>query len=169
VGPAGLGAAVAALIGGKRFALKVDPSAPVKNPSTYAVVGKPILRTDLPGKATGRHIYAQDFSVPGMMHGRVIRPATVGARLLAVDEASVRGISDVRVVRIESFLSVVANDEWAAIRAARELKATWSDGQGSFVAAGLDTVLAAAPSEREQTPVNQGDTDAAIASAAKRL
>jgi nicotinate dehydrogenase subunit B len=165
----GPGVAIAALIGGKRFALKVDPNAPLKNPATYTVVGKPILRTDLQGKATGRHIYVQDFSLPGMMHGRVIRPATVGARLLAVDEASIHGIPDVRVVRIESFLGVVAKDEWAAVRAARELKATWSEGQASFTTVGLQAAMAAAPSEREQTAVERGDTAAAISSAAKRL
>ena len=65
----------------------------------------------------------------GMLHGRVIHPPVVGARLMSVDEASIRAIPDVRVVRIESFLGVVAKDEWAAIRAARELKAVWSEGQ----------------------------------------
>lgn len=165
----GEGVAIAALIGGKRFAIKVDPNAPLKNPAAYTVVGKPILRTDLPGKATGRHVYVQDFSVPGMLHGRVIRPATVGARLLAVDDASIRSIPDVRVVRIERFLGVVAKDAWTAIRAARELKATWSEGQSSFVTAGLETAMAAVPSGREQTAVERGDTAAAISSSAKHL
>ena len=46
----GSGVAIAALIGGKRFAIKVDPNAPSKNPATYTVVGKPIRRTDLPAR-----------------------------------------------------------------------------------------------------------------------
>src|SRR5437868_9436765 len=62
-----------------------------------------------------------------MVHGRVIRPPAVRARLVAVDEASIRSIPDVRIVRIESFLGVFAKDEWAAIRAARELMATWRE------------------------------------------
>ena len=165
----GSGVGIAALIGGKRFAIKVDPNAPVKNPAAYTVVGKPVRRTDISGKTNGRHVYVQDFNLPGMMHGRVIRPAAVGARLLAVDEASIRGIPGVRVVRIENFLGVVAKDEWAAIRAARELKATWSEGQTSFTTAGLDAAMAAAPREPEQIQVNRGDTAAAMSSAAKRL
>jgi nicotinate dehydrogenase subunit B len=165
----GAGVAIAALIGGQRFELPVDPAAPSKNPATYRVVGKPIARADLPAKAAGRHVYVQDHSVPGMLHGRVIRPPVVGARLTAVDEASIRGIPDVRVVRIESFLGVVAKDEWAAIRAAREVKATWTDPASTFTTAGLDRAMAAAPVEREQTVVERGDTSAAMSGAAKRL
>ena len=78
-------------------------------------VGKPILRTDVPPKCTGRHIYIQDFHVPEMLHGRVIRRAAIGAHLIAVDEASIGAIPDVRIVRVESFLGVVARNEWAAI------------------------------------------------------
>ena len=165
----GPGVPIARLIGGKRFSLKIDPNAPLKNPADYTVVGKPILRTDLPTKATGRHVYVQDFTLPGMLHGRVIRPPAVGARLLAVDEASIRAIPEVRVVRIQSFLGVVAKDEWAAIRAASELKATWSESPVSFATAGLDTAIAAAPTGKEETPIDRGDAPAAIHSAPKRL
>jgi CO/xanthine dehydrogenase Mo-binding subunit len=104
-----------------------------------------------------------------MLHGRVIRPPAVGAKLLAVDEASIRGIPGAKVVRVESFLGVVANDEWAAVRAARELKASWSEGQASYATEGLDRTIAAAPVEHEQTSVNRGDTAAAIAGAATQL
>jgi CO/xanthine dehydrogenase Mo-binding subunit len=165
----GAGVAIAALIGGKRFELPVDPAAPSKNPATYRVVGKPIARADLPAKAAGRHIYVQDHSIPGMLHGRVIHPSRVGARLVAVVDASIRAIPGVQVVRIESFLGVVANNEWAAIRAARELKATWSDPASTFTTDGLDRAMAAAPVEREQTVEERGDTRSAMSTAAKRL
>src|SRR4030095_1905337 len=123
----GPGIGIGALVGGKRLALKVDPQAPWQDPPRYTVVGKPFLRPDVPGKCTGQHVYLQDFAVPGMLHGRVIRPPALGATLLAVDESSLHDIPDVRVVRLESFLGVVAPDEWAAVRAARALTATWSD------------------------------------------
>ena len=54
------------------------------------------------------HLYVQDFTLPGMLHGRVIRPPAVGAKLVAVDEASIRAIPGARVVRIDDFLGVVA-------------------------------------------------------------
>ncbi|SPF53034.1 Aerobic-type carbon monoxide dehydrogenase, large subunit CoxL/CutL-like protein [Candidatus Sulfopaludibacter sp. SbA4] len=156
----GKGIAVAALIGGKRFSLKVDPQAPLRDPAAYTVVGKPILRADVPAKCTGRHPYLQDLTVPGMLHGRVVRPASMGARLLSVDESSVRAIPGVRVVRVESFLGVVAKDEWAAIRAARELKATWSEWSGLPGSAGFERTLRESPVERDQVVVNRGDANA---------
>jgi len=146
----GPGIDIGALMGGKRLALKVDPQAPLQDPTGYTVVGKPLLRPDVPGKCTGQHLYLQDFAVPGMLHGRVIRPPALGATLLAVDESSLSGIPDVRVVRIESFLGVVAPDEWAAVRAARALKATWSAWQGLPGSAGLDRSVRQGAVERTE-------------------
>src|SRR5262249_45193953 len=106
--------------------LKVDPKAPLKNPASYAVVGKPIPRPDVPAKCTAKHTYVHDVVVPGMLHARVLRPPSVGAKLESVDETSIKSIPDVRIVRQASFLAAVSKDEWASIRAARELKTTWS-------------------------------------------
>src|SRR6185312_1209032 len=128
--PGGQTATVASLVGNKQFGLKLDPKAALKDPRTYAIVGKPLPRPDVTAKATGKHPWLQDLTLAGMLHGRVVRPPSIGAKLLSVDEASIRAIPEVRVIRIESFLGVVAKDEWAAVRAAREIKATWSDWQG---------------------------------------
>jgi CO/xanthine dehydrogenase Mo-binding subunit len=163
----GQGIAIAKLIGDRRFGIDVDPNAPLKT-ATLEVIGKPVRRTDIPGKATGRYAYVQDFRVPGMAHGRVIRPPAVGARLDTVDEESIHGIPGARVVRVENFLGVVADDEWAAVRAARELKAAWGEGESAFRTEGLDHAMANAPALREQTDLERGDTSA-IASAAKQL
>jgi hypothetical protein len=61
-----------------------------------------------------------------MLNGRIVRPTSIGAKLVSIDESSIKAIPDVRVVRQNNFLAVVAKDEWAAIRASRELKATWT-------------------------------------------
>jgi nicotinate dehydrogenase subunit B len=165
----GPGIDLGALVGEKRLALKVDPQAPLQDPTHYTVVGKPLLRPDVPGKCTGQHVYVQDFTVSGMLHGRVIRPPAVGATLLAVDESSLSGIPDVRVVRIESFLGVVAPDEWAAVRAARTLKATWSPWQGLPGSAGLDRYVREGTVERTEALVSRGDPAAALPAAATQL
>jgi CO/xanthine dehydrogenase Mo-binding subunit len=165
----GPGIDMGALVGGKRLALKVDPQAPLQDPTRYTVVGKSLLRPDVAGKCTGQHLYLQDFTVPGMLHGRVIRPPAVGATLLAVDETSLGGIPDVRVVRIESFLAVVAPDEWAAVRAARALKVTWSEWQGLPGSAGLDRYVRESAVERTETLVNRGDPAAALPTAVTQL
>jgi len=160
---------VASLIGGKRFQLPINPKAPLKDPATYTVVGKPILRIDVPAKCTGRQLYLQDFTLPGMLHGRVVRPPSMGAKLLSVDESSIKAIPGVRVVRIESFLGVVAADEWAAIRAAREIKAAWSEWQGLPASEDLEHYMRTAAVERDQPVTNRGDFATTFPTVAKQL
>jgi CO/xanthine dehydrogenase Mo-binding subunit len=165
----GRGIGIGALAAGGRLSIKVDLKAPLADPARYTVVGKPLARPDVPAKCTGRHVYVHDFGLPGMLHGRVIRPTAIGATLLSVDEASIRGIPDVRVVRIDSFLAVVARDEWAAVRAARDLKATWSEWGGLPGHDNLEPYLRQGAIERDQSVVNRGDVDAAMAGAGKTL
>ena len=109
------------LIGGKNFSIKLDPKQPVKekSPKDYKIVGKPVPRVDIPDKVTGRFTYMQDFRVPGMLHGRVVRPPAIGAKLEKVDESGVKKVPGVvRVVREGNFLAVVATNEWDAVRGA---------------------------------------------------
>jgi nicotinate dehydrogenase subunit B len=165
----GPGINLGTLVGGKHLAIQVDPQAPLQDPTRYTVVGKPLLRPDVPGKCTGQHLYLQDFAVPGMLHGRVIRPPAIGATLLTMDESSLHDIPDVRVVRMESFLGVVAPDEWAAVRAARTLKATWSAWQGLPGSEGLDRSVHEGAVERTETLVSRGDPAAALPAAVTQL
>lgn len=165
----GAGISLAALVGEKQLSVQVDPKAPLKHPASYLVVGKPILRPDVPDKCTARHVYVQDFHLPGMLHARVIRPAAVGAKLVSVDETSIRGIPDVQVITMESFLAVVASDEWAAVRAARELKANWSDPRALPGSDGLDRFVRQGALDRDEVLVSRGDSAGALPAAAKRL
>jgi len=165
----GAGVGIGTLIGDRRFALKVDAKAPLTPAARHTSIGKPLLRPDVPDKCTGRHVYVQDFTLPGMLHGRIIRPPAIGATLVSVDESSIREIPDTRVVRIESFLAVVAKDEWAAVRAAAALKATWTNWEGLPGHQGLDRYSRTAALERDQSIVNRGDAPAAMRGAARTL
>jgi nicotinate dehydrogenase subunit B len=128
--PGGGAVAYAELVEGNSFNLKVDLEAPVKNPVDHKIVGKPVARLDIPGKLTGAFTYMQDYRVPDMLHGRVVRPPSIGARLESVDVASIGHIPDlVKVVRERDFLGVVAKSEWSSVRAAREIAATWSKSE----------------------------------------
>jgi CO/xanthine dehydrogenase Mo-binding subunit len=165
----GTGVAIAALVGNRRLSLKVDAKAPLRDPLRYTVVGQPLPRPDVPAKCTGRHQYVHDFTVPGMLHARVIRPAAVGAALTSVDESSIRGIPDVRVVRVQSFLALVGKDEWAVVRAAGALKTTWTEARTLPGSDGLDRWTRAAAVDRDQAVVNRGDAAGAIGGAARKL
>ena len=118
------------LIGDQSFSLKIDAKAPLKSPDRFRFIGQSLPRPDLPAKITGRHKYLHDLVLPNMLHARVIHPPALGANLVSVDESSIKAIPGARVVRIQSFLAVVAEREWNAIRASRLLKATWSPGTG---------------------------------------
>lgn len=102
-----------------------------KAAALHEVVGRSLPRIDIPGKVTGQPVYLQDMELPGMLHGRVVRPTGPGARLVSVDVEEVQAMPGVRaVVRDGSFLGVVAEREEQAIRAQRRLArlARWQAG-----------------------------------------
>jgi CO/xanthine dehydrogenase Mo-binding subunit len=147
---------IGALVGGRRLALPVDAKAVLVSPPRYTKVGQSPARPDVPPKCTGRYQYIQDFSVPGMLHGRIVRPPTLGATLVSVDDTSIAHLPGVRVVRVESFLAVVSTDEWAAVRAARELKASWTEWRGLPGHDKLERYLRDGAVDRDQAMVNRG-------------
>ncbi|HLH94627.1 MAG TPA: molybdopterin cofactor-binding domain-containing protein [Xanthobacteraceae bacterium] len=102
-----------------------------KPPSEHKIVGKPVPRFDIPAKVTGGAAYVQDLRLPGMLHGRVVRPPRYRAKLESFDEAAVKAMPGVTaIVRDGSFLGVVATREEQAINARDKLKSTarWSGG-----------------------------------------
>jgi CO/xanthine dehydrogenase Mo-binding subunit len=165
----GTGVRFADLIGGRNFNLKLDPKAPLKDPATYTLVGKPLARPDVPAKCTGSFTYMQDFSLPGMVHARVIRPPAIGAKLVSVDESSIKDFAGASVVRIKDFLAVVASDEWTAIRAARALRAQWSEWSGLPEQGKLIASLRADPGITDEVLVTRGQPEASGREGAKTL
>ena len=125
--PDGSKVSIAELVGERSFNLKMNPRAALRNPAQYTLVGQSLPRPDIPAKVTGQHVYVHDLRLPGMLHGRVVRPPAVGARVLALDETSIGRLPGVRVLRRNDFVAVVGEDEWAVLRAARELQVTWRD------------------------------------------
>jgi len=118
------------LVGDKPFNVPFTGKAPLKPSSEYKLVGTRVPRNDIPDKISGKHVYMQHVRVPGMLHGRVVRPRGqaaygAGAKVLNIDQASIRNIAGAQVVRKRDFVGVVAPNEWDAVRAAQQLKVTW--------------------------------------------
>jgi nicotinate dehydrogenase subunit B len=158
------------LVGGRTFARKLDKDTPVKDPATYTNVGKSVPRLDIRDKAAGRFTYMHDFRVPGMLHGRVIRPLAIGAKLENVVESSVKDIPGlVAVVRERDFLGVVATTEWGAIQAARKLQATWSPWEGLPDREKLWDHVRSTKIVKDEVTSNVGNSADAIAKSPKRL
>lgn len=117
------------LLGDKPFNLKVTGTAPQKPVSQYKLVGTRVARLDIPDKVSGAYEHMQHVRVPDMLHGRVVRPRGQGAygagpRVVSIDESSIAHIP-ARIVRKGDFVGVVAEREWDAVKAARDLKVTW--------------------------------------------
>jgi nicotinate dehydrogenase subunit B len=140
-----------------------------KDPKDYKIVGQPIKRHDIAPKVFAQQDFCTDIKVPGMVHGRMIRPAIAGAVPVNVDESSIKDVPGARVVWNQGFLGVVADKEWDAIKAARDLKVTWSNAAPPFPdQASLYEHIRKAPVRKSQTegrPV--GDVDAAFKDAAR--
>ena len=166
---------------GKTFDMKIAPDAKLKDPSKYTVIGKSVLRKDIPGKTTGEFTYMQDVKVPGMLHGRVVRPYGIESQLLSVDEAGLKNIPGfVRTVREKNFLGVLAETEWGAIQAAQRLGsklhrkgpddglAKWSNWNGLAATDEVWDAVRKAPGKPESV-AKHGDVDAALKSAAHTL
>ncbi|HMF92372.1 MAG TPA: molybdopterin cofactor-binding domain-containing protein [Candidatus Angelobacter sp.] len=119
------------LIGSKRFNLPLNTTAKRRTPAQWTVLGKPVPSLDRAALMTGRFEFVHNVRVPGMLHGRVVRPQEVGATVAEVDESSVRQIPGVvKVVVRQNFVGVVAEKQSQAIEAARKLKVNWRPGAG---------------------------------------
>ena len=140
------------LVGDKPFNVAFTGTAPVKATTAYKIVGTSFPRNDTPAKVSAQYSYMQYVRVPGMLHGRVVRPRGQrmygsGAKIASVDEGSIRTISGARVVRKGDFLGVVAENEWDAIRAAQQLKVIWETPPALPGNAGLHEHMRAAKTE----------------------
>jgi CO/xanthine dehydrogenase Mo-binding subunit len=158
------------LIGGRRFEIPLDRRARRKPSSEWSVLGKPVPRLDSTALATGRFEFVHNVRVPGMLHGRVVRPPAVGATLAAVDERSIRDLPGiVKVVVRNNFVGVVAEKPWHAAEAAGTLKVTWTGGGGLPNHASYYDNLRSRKPTRDTFVVNSRDVDETLARASALL
>jgi len=155
------------LIGGRKFNLSLSSTAKRRHPREWTVLGTSVKRLDMTEMATGRLEYVHNVRVPGMLHGRVVRPPTVGATLGAVDESSVSGMPGfVKVVVKNNFVGVVFEKQWQAVQAANQIKMTWKPGPALPPQASFYDHMRQQPT-RETLLVDSKDVDASLASAAQ--
>ncbi|MBI4478640.1 MAG: xanthine dehydrogenase family protein molybdopterin-binding subunit [Acidobacteria bacterium] len=171
------------LIGGKRFNVTLTGGninattgvAKVKAVQDLNIVGQSPQRYDIPAKVDGSLKWAVDAKVPGMVHARNVRPPVAGAKLISIDESSVRGIPGfIKVVSKGNYVAVVCEREEQAIKAARQLKVQWEKPKTPSFPGSEDLykyIRNATPTSvvqpRTLSPDVVGDPDAVLASAAK--
>ncbi|MGE0404789.1 MAG: molybdopterin cofactor-binding domain-containing protein [Candidatus Korobacteraceae bacterium] len=165
------------LIGSRRFNVTLTGNninattgtAKVKPVLDLKIVGQSLQRYDIPPKVDGSAKWAVGVKLPGMVHARNVKPPMAGAKLVSIDESSVRNLPGfIRVVSKGNYVAVVCEREEQAIRAVRQLKVNWQKpATPPFPASeNLFTYM------RSATPTSgssedTGTPDAAMASAAK--
>ena len=117
------------LVGSRQFNLPLNPNAKRRSADEWTVLGKPVPSLDRVALMTGQFEFLHHLRVPGMLHGRVVRPPEMGATVASVDEHSVRDLSGLlKVVVRKNFVGVVAETQYQAVLAARQLVVRWNPG-----------------------------------------
>ncbi|HEY3785108.1 MAG TPA: molybdopterin cofactor-binding domain-containing protein [Steroidobacteraceae bacterium] len=132
--------------------VQAQPVSQLKDPGRFSVMNHPVPRVDIPAKVSGGAAYVQDMRLPGMLHARVVRPPSYGAKLLDADIKDVESMPGVmKVVRNGSFLAVVTQREFQAVKAMQVLarSARWSESATLPVESDLRPLLLGLPSRDE--------------------
>jgi nicotinate dehydrogenase subunit B len=169
------------LVSGGFVNAAITGKAPLKPISQYKVVGTSVPRFDIPDKVSGKHAYIQNVRVPGMLHGRVVRPAGQAAvfgksaeggpasfTLLSVDESSIKDIPGARVVRRGNFLGVVAPREHDVTKALAQLKVKWAEPD-TLPGTGNQYGDVRRSKTRDAVVLNYGNVDRGLAAAKKTV
>lgn len=165
------------LLAGRQVRLVLDPATPLKPSTEWTVAGQSQPRVDIPAKVLGEAAFVHDVRVPGMLHGRVVRPPYAGAdhgefigrTLRTVDEASIAHLPGiVAVVREGDFVGIVTEREEQAEAALHALRLDWGDWPAQPPLDDLAAALSANPA-KPRVVADQGDAAAANASAPLRL
>lgn len=176
-GPSSARLRVAELLQGQSIELPLDIRTPLKSVAQHHTVGQSLPRVDIPSKVFADLVYVHDMRMPGMLHGRVIRPPYAGAdsgdfigrTLERVDAQSIAHIPGIRGVVVQGdFVGVVAEREEHAEQAMRELSVHWKPWPGMPSTDDLENAIRANPSTPREV-VNEGWVDQALADASHTL
>ncbi len=169
-----------------------DP--PLKNPDAFRLIGKTVPRVDTPSKVNGTAVYGMDLRVPGMLYAVVARCPYVDGELGTVDASKAKALPGVRQIvemprtelgrglgnssrggvgntnYLPAGVAVLADSTWAAMKGRRALVLTWKEGpNGGFSSEAIRERLRAGAETPQRVLRNDGDVDAALAAAAKRV
>jgi nicotinate dehydrogenase subunit B len=166
------------LIGGRKFNVALTGgninattgAARLKDVNRFTIVGQSPQRYDVPAKVDGSLKWAVDAKVPGMLHARNVKPPVAGAKLVSIDEASVKNVPGlVKVVSKGNYVAVVCEREEQAIQAARQLKVNWQKPAAAAFPSSEDLYgfMRTAKPTSSTPPSVVGNPDAAMMNAAK--
>ncbi|HYM62920.1 MAG TPA: xanthine dehydrogenase family protein molybdopterin-binding subunit [Thermoanaerobaculia bacterium] len=160
--------------------LEVPKDVALKDPAKFTIIGRKTDRLDNTDNVLGNAQYGIDVKVPGMLYGAVLRAPVFGARVASFDATKAKAMPGVReVVKIDATpplqpwagVGVVADSTWQALKARDAIEVKWDTGKAaaSETSASLRKEMDELVSKEGKRLRNDGDVDAALASAAKKL
>jgi len=111
---------------GEKLAKTIAPNITTTPPERWQTAGKSVLKINGRAMVTGRHKYTSDLKRPGMLYGKVLRPAAINATLVSLDTRQAESMEGVTVVRDGDFAGVAAPSEALASRALSAMQAQWN-------------------------------------------
>jgi isoquinoline 1-oxidoreductase subunit beta len=153
---------------------------PLKNSDDFTIVGKGTRRFEGADKTNGKAKFGIDSRVPGMQYAVVARCPVFGAKLKSFDAARAKSVAGVRdVFAIEPVsqgafsaggVAVIADNSWAAIEGRKALQVEWDNGPNAGESSETLHQQFLDNARKPGKPYrNDGDPDAAISSAAKKI
>jgi CO/xanthine dehydrogenase Mo-binding subunit len=155
--------------------LSVEGNPPMKPVSEYTVIGKSFKSSAIQSKVSAKAVWATDVRLPGMLHGRVVHPKTLGSTLISAGQVDKTKFPKSQVIVKGNLVGVVAPTEWEAIQAAQQVagETKWTDWKGLPGSAKLYEYLKN-EADWKSTPVmksgaTKGDVGPVLASARKKF
>jgi len=158
--------------------LPAPTNVPLKDAAHFRLIGKRVLVADARDIVTGRAKYGLDASVPGMLVACIAK-GPFGCTVASFDPAPALAVAGVeRVVKIDAGkdplgrqegVGVLASSTWAAMQGRKALRVTWTDPSNDASSADLERRFHEALSGKGTVIHNDGDADAALASAARTV
>lgn len=150
--------------------LSSDPT--LKSRKDYKLIGKPVVRLDIPAKVDGSAVYGIDFTLPEMRVATIAAAPVRGGKLESVDEAPAMAVPGVeKVVKLDDAVVVVAKGYWQALKGLNALSPKFTDGGHSAMSTA--SIYAAQTKLREagkpDNTAGEGDVDAAFKAAGGKL
>ncbi|MGH9680342.1 MAG: molybdopterin cofactor-binding domain-containing protein [Candidatus Acidiferrales bacterium] len=152
--------------------LPVPQDAPLKEPTDYNLIGKPLKRLDTPDKVDGRAGYGIDVRLPGMVYAVVARCPVFGGKVASFDASKAKMVPGVKdVIQISNGVAVVADNTWTAMQGRRALEVKWDEGPNADLSsAGISKIFADFAATGPAAVVRkEGDVEAGLAAAASRI
>ena len=151
------------------FGLTVTGNPPMKPTREYRIIGQSYKNSVTPSKVSAKETWVTDVRLPGMLHGRVVHPKTLGSTLVKAGDVNKSRYPGAQLIVKGNLVGIVAPTEWEAIGAAQQVAADtqWSDWKGLPASSDLHRWLRE-EADWKTTPPSKGDKNKGDATAARK-